>query len=179
VVELILTTGVVNVDFADVATIFRQSESSDALLGIGKSKVSAVTAVQQAVESPLIEKSLKGARGMILNITGDDTLTLYDVSEATRYIYKQTEDDVNIIFGTVLDKKMNGVVQATIIATDFADSLALKSPTVPVPESKVTVSKEFSLDTPSFMRKDAKGAPEKAFAIPAFKLAPDDEPPKK
>ena len=182
VAELILTTGVVNVDFADVSTIFRQSESSDALLGIGQSKVSAVVAVQQAVESPLIEKSLKGARGMILNITGDETLTLYDVSEATRYIYKQTEDDVNIIFGTVVDKEMNGVIQATIIATDFADSLALKSPTVPVPENKVTVSKDFNLDAPSFMDKQKGGNSAGAFAIPAFpafKMGQDPENPPK
>ncbi len=128
VVELILTTGVVNVDFADVSTVFRQSESSDALLGIGQSEISAVTAVQEAVESPLIEKSLKGARGMILNITGDETLTLCDVSEATEYIYKQTGDDVNIIFGTVIDHNMNGVIQATIIATDFSDSVVVKAP---------------------------------------------------
>lgn len=183
VAELILTTGVVNVDFADVSTIFRQSESSDALLGIGQSKVSAVVAVQQAVESPLIEKSLKGARGMILNITGDETLTLYDVSEATRYIYKQTEDDVNIIFGTVVDKDMNGVIQATIIATDFADSIALKSPTVPVPENKVTVSKDFNLDAPSFMDRQKDGKSAGAFAIPAFpafKVGRDaKEPPEK
>ena len=69
VAELILTTGVINVDFADMTTIFRQSESSDALLGIGRSKISAVQAVKEAIESPLIDKSLKGARGIILNIT--------------------------------------------------------------------------------------------------------------
>ena len=177
VAELILTTGVVNVDFADVTTIFKQSKSSDALLGIGRSKVSAVAAVQQAVDSPLIEKSLKGARGMILNITGDETLTLCDVSEATSYIYSQTGDDVNIIFGTVIDPNMKGMIQATIIATDFADSIALKSPTLEVPQNKVAVSSEFSLETPSFMeRQDPKGAPG-AFAIPAFKLT-RDEPPK-
>ena len=153
VAELILTTGFVNVDFADVTTIFQQSESSDALLGIGRSNISAVKAVQQAIESPLIDKSLHGARGIILNITGDENLSLYDVNEAASYIFGQTEDDVNIILGAVIDKSMNGMIQATIIATDFADSLALKSPTISVPKSTVAVSKGFSLDAPKFPEK--------------------------
>ena len=145
-----MTTGVVNVDFADVTTIFTQSKSSDALLGIGQSNISAVKAVQQAIQSPLIDKSLKGARGVIFNITGDENLSLHDVNEAAEYIFKQTEDDVNIILGTVINPNMNGTIQATIIATDFADSLALKSPTIDVPKSKVTVSQDFNLNTPKF-----------------------------
>ncbi|MBR1858829.1 MAG: cell division protein FtsZ [Selenomonadaceae bacterium] len=168
IAELILTTGVVNVDFADVTTIFTQSKSSDALLGIGRSNVSAVKAVQQAIQSPLIDKSLKGARGIIFNITGDENISLHDVNEAANYIFSQTEDDVNIILGTVINPKMKGVVQATIIATDFADSLALKSPTIDVPKSKVTVSQGFNLDTPKFPKtqnQDKKGA---NFVIPAF-----------
>ena len=148
VAELILTIGVINVDFADMTTIFRQSESADALLGIGRSKISAVKAVQEAIHSPLIDKSLKGARGIILNITGDETLPIHDVNAAASYIFSQTEDDVNIILGTVIDKSMNGMIQATIIATDFADSLALKSPTIDVPKSTVTVSKGFNFDAP-------------------------------
>ena len=156
IAELILTTGVVNVDFADVTTIFTQSKSSDALLGIGQSKISAVKAVQQAIQSPLIDKSLKGARGVIFNITGDESLSLHDVNEAANYIFKQTEDDVNIILGTVINPNMNGTVQATIIATDFADSLALKSPTINPPKSTVTVSQGFNLDTPKFPENDKK-----------------------
>ena len=156
IAELILTTGVVNVDFADVTTIFTQSKSSDALLGIGQSNISAVKAVQQAIQSPLIDKSLKGARGVIFNITGDENISLHDVNEAANYIFSQTEDDVNIILGTVINPNMKGTVQATIIATDFADSLALKSPTIAPPKSKVTVSQGFNLDTPKFPSEDKK-----------------------
>jgi len=175
VAELILTTGVVNVDFADVTTIFRQSDSSDALLGIGRSSKSAVEAVKQAVTSPLIDKSLKGARGIILNITGDDSLTLFDVNEATQYIFKNADPDVNIIFGVVSDPRMKENVQATIIATDFADSLAFKAPKVEVPQSTVTVAQGFSLDTPDFMNKTGPSSGG-AFAIPAFKLTGDTPP---
>ena len=168
IAELILTTGVVNVDFADVTTIFTQSKSSDALLGIGQSSISAVKAVQEAIQSPLIDKSLKGARGVIFNITGDENLSLHDVNEAAEYIFKQTEDDVNIILGTVINPKMNGTVQATIIATDFADSLALKSPTIEVPKSTVTVSQDFNLDTPKFPTAKGKGLNEDFPKFPSF-----------
>ena len=174
IAELILTTGVINVDFADVTTIFRQSDSSDALLGIGRSARSAVEAVQQAVDSPLISKSLEGARGIILNLTGDKTLSLYDVDEATRYIYEHTDPEVNIILGTVIDDSLSGDVRATIIATDFADSVVLKTPEVKVPESKVKKN-TFSLETPGFMQ--AKTQPVRsagAFAIPAFRLTKED-----
>lgn len=183
VAELILTTGVINVDFADVTTIFRQNDSSDALLGIGHSKRSAVDAVKQAVESPLIDKSLKGARGIIINLTGDDSLSLYDVDEATRYIYEHTDPEVNIILGTVIDEKVDGEVQATIIATDFVDSVSLKAPSVKVPESKVQAPKAdkggLDLEAPSFMSKNSTPLTPPAFqasqpfAVPAFKLTVD------
>ena len=168
IAELILTTGVVNVDFADVTTIFRQSESSDALLGIGQSNISAIKAVQQAIQSPLIDKSLKGARGIIFNITGDENISLHDVNEAANYIFSQTEDDVNIILGTVVNPNMNGVVQATIIATDFADSIALKSPTIEIPKSRVNVSPNFNIDSPKFASNKDKNKKGIDFVIPTF-----------
>lgn len=174
VAELILTTGVINVDFADVTTIFRQSESSDALLGIGISERSAVDAVKIAAESPLIDRELSGARGIILNLTGDSTLSLFDVDEASRYIVKHTDPEVNIILGTVEDNNMNGAVQATIIATDFADSVVMKAPTVKVPESTIkqeTLQKEtFQMEVPTFMNKSKAQETSQPFAIPAFKL---------
>lgn len=183
IAELILTTGVINVDFADVTTIFRQSDSSDALLGIGSSRRSAVEAVKLAVESPLIDKSLQGARGIIINLTGDETLSLYDVDEATRYIYEHTDPEVNIILGTVIDENMQGDVQATIIATDFVDSVSLKAPEAKVPESRIQAppkAPQLDLEAPSFMTKSSQPAVEPpkfrtdgGFAIPAFKLVPD------
>lgn len=127
IAELILTTGFINVDFADVTTIFQQSTSSEAILGIGQSNINAVKAVQNALESPLIDRSLRGARGMILNITGDKELSLYEVNEAADYIFSKTQGEVNIIFGVVIDEKMNGVIQAMLIATDFVDSVAFKT----------------------------------------------------
>lgn len=182
VAELILTTGVINVDFADVTTIFRQSENSDALLGIGRSRRSALEAVQQAAESPLIDKGLKGARGVILNLTGDETLSLFDVDEASRYIAEHTDPEVNIILGTVISEAMDGEIQATIIATDFADRDAFQTP-AGQGEGRRSADKSFSLEAPSFMSgakpsmsdaERSEPAGSRAFAIPAFRLTRPD-----
>ncbi len=184
IAELILKTGVINVDFADVTTIFTQSESSDALLGIGLAD-DAATAVAAAAKSPLLDKSLKGARGVILNLTGDENMSLYDVDNATKFICEQTDPNVNIILGTVIDEDMKGKVQATIIATDFAGSTAIKAPKLDVPQSKLQKPKGIELSTPSFMQQPkAPQAPQPpeppkqekpagAFAIPAFRLTPN------
>ena len=99
VTELILTVGVINVDFADVKSIFQQSDHPDALLGIGESSESAVDAVKEAISSPLVERSLSGARGIILNISGNSSLSLYEVNEASKFINEHTHPDVNIILG--------------------------------------------------------------------------------
>ena len=182
IAELILKTGVINVDFADVTTIFTQSESSDALLGIGLAD-DAATAVAAAAKSPLLDKSLKGARGVILNLTGDENMSLYDVDNATKFICEQTDPNVNIILGTVIDEDMKGKVQATIIATDFAGSVAIKAPKIEVPESKLQKPKTFELSTPSFMEQPKKEPPAQkkpqAFALPAFSITKGQEDPEK
>ena len=177
--ELILTIGVINVDFADVKSIFQQSASSDALLGIGESSDGAVKAVQRAVTSPLIEKSLAGARGIILNISGNENLTLYEVNEATRYIYEHTSPDVNIILGTVVDDSFGETVRATIIATDFIDGAPVKKVLQEVSEKKKPVEKELELphffeadtDSPSSEKRNLpKFDRPQAQDIPAFKI---------
>ena len=126
VAELILTTGVINVDFADVTTIFRQSPSSDALLAIGVAETPQ-KAVQRAVESPLLDRDVVGARGVVLNLTGDPAMSLRDVDEAVHYIRKSAHPEVNVIVGLVVQEEMAGKVQATLIATDFDDTYILAS----------------------------------------------------
>ena len=159
ITELILTTGVINVDFADVTSIFRQSQSGDALLGIGESQTSAVDAVQRAVASPLVEKSLTGARGLILNLSGSESMTLYDVNAATQYIYENTHPDVNIILGTVIDSAMGEKIRATIIATDFVDGVVMKAQRMEAPESKLKTESLSSLEPPSFMNRPTEKMP--------------------
>lgn len=164
--EVILTTGVINVDFADVRSIFRQNRSSDAILGIGTSgEGRVIEAVKKAIASPLVERPLDGARGIILNISGDESLSLYEVTEATEFIDEHTHPDVNIILGTVIEKGMGNEVRATIVATDFVDSVvsarpplpnrdlgrtvANASPNIAEPEERETSSAPVNLSSPT------------------------------
>ena len=114
VAELILTTGIINVDFADVTTIFRQSASSETLLAIGTDETPQ-KAVRKAMESPLLDRSTAGARGVVLNLTGGPAMSLRDVDEAAH-------PAVNSIAGLVVQESMAGKVQATLVATDFDES---------------------------------------------------------
>ena len=172
IAELILTTGEINVDFADLTSTFRQSQSGDALLGIGESQRSAIEAVQKAVESPLVEKSLTGARGLILNLSGSERMTLDDVGEATNYIRENTHPDVNIILGTVIDSSMGQTIRATIIATDFVDGVVMKAQRMEAPESKLKTESIASLEPPSFMKQATEKVPafssRSDFTLPKF-----------
>ena len=172
IAELILTTGEINVDFADLTSTFRQSQSGDALLGIGESQRSAIEAVQKAVESPLVEKSLTGARGLILNLSGSERMTLDDVGEATNYIRENTHPDVNIILGTVIDSSMGQTIRATIIATDFVDGVVMKAQRMEAPESKLKTESIASLEPPSFMKQPTEKMPafssRSDFTLPKF-----------
>ena len=172
IAELILTTGEINVDFADLTSTFRQSQSGDALLGIGESQRSAIEAVQKAVESPLVEKSLTGARGLILNLSGSERMTLDDVGEATNYIRENTDPDVNIILGTVIDSSMGQTIRATIIATDFVDGVVMKAQRMEAPESKLKTESIASLEPPAFMKQPTEKMPafssRSDFTLPKF-----------
>jgi cell division protein FtsZ len=120
--DLISVHGLVNLDFADVKTIMR--EMGDALMGTGHAEGEnrAVTAADNAIHSPLLDDiSIVGAKGILINITGGEDMTLYDVNDATQSIYDAVGDNVetNIIFGAVTDPAMNGKISVTVIATGF------------------------------------------------------------
>ena len=115
---MIETTGFINVDFADAKTILTQGNTSEAILGTSVGRT-ALEAVQNAINSPLIELSIHGARGVIVNITGSEDLTLDSVREANDYILENIHPESNNICGLVVDEAMGDKVRATIIATDF------------------------------------------------------------
>lgn len=180
VTELILTVGVINVDFADVKSIFQQSDHPDALLGIGESTSSAVDAVKEAINSPLVERSLAGARGIILNISGNESLSLYEVNEASKYINENTHPDVNIILGTVINNNLGDKVRATIIATDFADNVSLEETeqtNIPSTTNKPssTTPIDDPLKTPDFMDKEKNDKKPNFSTFPFFNFKPDNK----
>ena len=120
--DLITVHGLINLDFADVRTIM--SEMGMAMMGaaVAEGENRAIEAAQRAISSPLLEDiSIKGARGVLINITGGSTLSLHEVNEAATLIQEEADDDANIIFGAVIDDKMDDEVRITVIATGFGD----------------------------------------------------------
>ncbi|HOD65259.1 MAG TPA: cell division protein FtsZ [candidate division Zixibacteria bacterium] len=118
--DLITIPGLINCDFADVRTVML--ERGDALMGTGwgKGEEKAVDAAQEAISSPLLENvSISGARGVLINVTGGEDMTLFDVNNATSLIYEAAGNNANIIFGAVIDPTMADEMRVTVIATGF------------------------------------------------------------
>lgn len=119
--DLIVVPGTINIDFADVKTIM--STAGSALMGIGISEGEnrAVTAAQQAISSPLLESSIQGARGVLLNITAGSDVGLGEVNKACSIIQEAVDPDANIIFGTAINEEMGEKIKITVIATGFGE----------------------------------------------------------
>ena len=119
--DLITLPGLINLDFADVRTIM--SEAGQALLGIGMGtgEHRAMDAVEHAIESPLLETSLEGARSILLSVTGGRDLSLWEVNEAAKAVAEAAHPDANIIFGAMVDEKVDDQVWVTVVATGYGD----------------------------------------------------------
>ena len=119
--DLITLPGLINLDFADVRTIM--SEAGQALLGIGMGTGDrrAMDAVEHAIESPLLETSLDGARSILLSITGGRDLSLWEVNESAKAVAEAAHPDANIIFGAMVDDKVEDQVWVTVVATGYGD----------------------------------------------------------
>jgi cell division protein FtsZ len=155
IADLVTTPGLVNVDFADVRTVM--AHMGRAVMGMGSARGDhrAVEAAQKAISSPLLEEgSIHGARGVLLNITGGEGLSLHEVTEASMIIHEAADPEANIIFGSVINKQMKDDVIVTVIATGFEMDLVREEPVKPA--AKPLPSK--SLDRPAFLRKVANGA---------------------
>jgi len=118
--DLITVPGEINLDFADVKSVM--SGMGMALMGTGvaEGEHRAVEAAQRAISSPLLEDaSIHGARGVLINVTGDESMSLHEVSEAAKIVQEAADPDANIIFGTVIDSKFANSIKVTVIATGF------------------------------------------------------------
>ena len=124
ITDLITVPGLINLDFADVRTIMRDSGS--ALMGIGSSNSEnrASEAAKAAISSPLLEASIEGATGIILNITGGSDLGLFEVNEAAEIVHNAAHQEANLIFGSVVDEGFGDRVNVTVIATGFDQRMA-------------------------------------------------------
>ncbi|HUD10376.1 MAG TPA: cell division protein FtsZ [Candidatus Saccharimonadales bacterium] len=117
--DLIIVHGLINLDFADVKTVMKDAGS--ALMGIGRASGEgrAVQAAQQAIESPLLEVSIDGARGILFNVIGGDDLTMHEINTAAEIITTAADSEANIIFGASINSELGGEVIVTVVATGF------------------------------------------------------------
>jgi cell division protein FtsZ len=118
--DIITIPGLVNVDFADVRAVMADAGSALMGIGIGSGKSRAREAATAAISSPLLEASIEGARGVVFNITGGNDLTLHEVNSAAEAIYEVVDPEANIIFGAVIDERLQGEIRITVIATGFS-----------------------------------------------------------
>ena len=119
ITDLITVPGLINLDFADVRTIMREAGSALMGIGLASGENRAGEAARAAISSPLLEASVEGATGILLNITGGADLGLFEVNEAAEIIGSASDADANIIFGAVIDEAMGDQVRVTVIATGF------------------------------------------------------------
>jgi len=160
--DLITQHGMINVDFADVKSIMANSGS--ALMGIGRGTGDSRTleAAKQAIDSPLLELSIDGAKGILFNITGGPDLGMYEIDEAARIITEAADPDANIIFGAVIDEAMQGEVKITVVATGFDEvvlgAVAARRKSEQQRKAVATSEedKDEELDVPAFIRKKIK-----------------------
>jgi cell division protein FtsZ len=161
ITDLITVPGIVNLDIADVRTIMRDAGSALMGIGVAAGENRAAEAARTAVSSPLLEQSVDGATGILLNVTGGTALGLFEVNEAAEVVTGAADQNANVIFGAVIDDSLGDEVRVTVIATGFGAQRRRRRTEAPVeapigngaqePRSELTDSE---LEIPSFLRED-------------------------
>jgi cell division protein FtsZ len=154
IAEVITVPGLINLDFADIRTIMKDAGPAWMSIGKGTGPNRAADAAKQALASPLLDVSMEGAKGVLFNITGGSSLTLFEVNAAAEVIKQAVDPNANVIFGVALEENMNQEVRLVLIATGFDGMYSLGSATREKEITKVlkNLKTEDQLDTPSFLR---------------------------
>lgn len=165
--DLIAIPGLVNLDFADVKTIMLNQGMAHMGVGSATGENRAEDAAKEAIQSPLLETSIEGAKGVIINITGGEDLGLHEVNTAAELVQRSVDPEANIIFGTVTDPDMKEEIKITVIATGFEKNEPISSIGVDnivsktwekkinsIPSNTESNSSQNDLDIPSFLRKN-------------------------
>ncbi|MFA0815652.1 MAG: cell division protein FtsZ [Anaerofustis sp.] len=119
ITDLIATPGLINLDFSDVKTIVKDAGMAHMGMGFGSGSDKAVDAAKQAIESPLLETSIDGATGVLINIMGGEQLTLFEIEKIAEIVRQEAHPDANIIFGACIDPNLDDEIKVTVIATGF------------------------------------------------------------
>src|SRR5690606_11411987 len=150
--DLITVPGLINLDFADVRTIMANAGSALMGIGVATGEGRAIKAAKMAISSPLLEASIEGARGILLNITGSSNLGLFEVNDAAEIIAEAADPEANIIFGAVIDETLRDEVRVTVIATGF-DGRGTNGRRKGVQELELKPFATDDLDIPAFLRR--------------------------
>lgn len=169
IADLITVHGLINVDFADVKAVMENAGSALMGIGYGTGENRATQAAKAAIESPLLELDIVGAKGILFNITGGNDLSMFEVDEAARIITEAADPDANIIFGAVVNDSYTGEIKITVVATGFEDSrrgsvnmfrggienrpVAMKKVGAGATVEDALKSSENELDIPAFIRR--------------------------
>jgi cell division protein FtsZ len=122
--DIITTPGLINVDFADIQSVMKSAGSALMGIGHGTGEQRAVDAAKAAISSPLLEATIEGAKGVLFNVTGGLDMSLLEVNEAAEVISQAVDPDARIIFGSVIDERLEGEIRITVIATGFSGAVA-------------------------------------------------------
>ena len=155
--DLIAVSGLVNLDFADVKAVMQNRGNAIIGIGIGEGENRAIEAAQQAVASPLLENTIDGATDAIINITGGNSLTLFEAEDAAEVVRNAANTDINTIFGAVINENLNDEVIVTVIATGFDDDkeqIGGVTEDLPTNTSYMRNDVENDIEIPSFIRRD-------------------------
>jgi cell division protein FtsZ len=158
--DLIVFPGLINLDFADVKAIMSGQGAALMGIGFGSGDTRAADAARDAVASPLLETTIAGAKGILLNITGGPDLTLFEVNEAAQMVAESADPEAHIIFGTVIDERLQGEVKVTVIATGFTGMIDVHGtvsyePVVRPAQERIpsySTLRSDDLDIPAFLR---------------------------
>jgi len=159
IAEVITVPGLINLDFADVKTVMKDAGPAWMSIGTGSGQNRAIDAAKEALASSLLDVSIEGAKGVLFNIVGSDSLTLFEVNEAAAVIQQAVDPEANIIFGVAHDSTMEKEVKITLIATGFVSKSGMPEANQDDDELRQLLqglkSSEEALDVPSFLRTTA------------------------
>jgi cell division protein FtsZ len=155
IAEVITVPGMINLDFADVKTVMKDAGPAWMSIGTGSGKDRAVNAAKEALASPLLDVSIDGSKGVLFNVIGGSSLTLFEVNEAAEVIKQAVDPEANIIFGVAHDPTMDNEIKITLIATGFTSKIGIPGANQ---EEELTqmlqgLKSEEELDVPSFLRR--------------------------
>ncbi len=153
--EVITVPGLINLDFADVKAVMKDAGPAWMSMGTGTGKNRAVDAAREALASPLLDVSINGSKGVLFNVTGGSSLTLFEVNEAAEVIKQAVDPEANIIFGVAYDSSMDDELRITLIATGFASTIGLAEASQEDEQTQLlkSLKSDEELDVPSFLRR--------------------------